>query len=74
VLRGLMTTGANKPPPGAEVYFECKLRGELMQVNAIDATTGTEVSVFGPAKARAVLIHNATTKLAYVMKKKAKGE
>jgi hypothetical protein len=69
-----MATGANKPPQGSEVYFECKLRGDLMQVNAIDANTGTEVSVFGPAKARAVLIHNATVKLAYVMKKNAKSE
>lgn len=69
-----MAAGANKPPQNAEVYFECKLRGGLMQVSAIDSATGTEVSVFGPANARTTLIRNATIKLAYVMKKNAKGE
>jgi len=58
------------PPKSSEVYIECKLRGGLLQVSAIDAATATEVSVFGPVNARAALIHNATAKLAFMLKKK----
>ena len=57
------------PPTEPEIYIECVLYGGLLKVNAIDARTGTEVSVFGPANAREALTHNAVAKLAYVMKK-----
>ena len=42
-----------------------------MKVTAIDAATGTEVSVFGPASpsSREALTRNAVAKLAYVMNK-----
>ena len=61
-------SGGSKPEAG--IYVECVIKGALMQVSAIDAVTGTEVSVFGPAGARTALIANATAKLRYVMKKK----
>lgn len=66
-----MPTGQppGKGPKGNEVYIECKLRGGLMQVTAIDPATVTEVSVFGPANARDALVRNAVAKLAYVLKK-----
>jgi len=38
------------PRPG-EVYLEYRPVGKQVQVNAIDAATGIEVSVFGPASA-----------------------
>ncbi len=37
-------------PPG-EVYLEYRPVGTQVRVTAIDATTGIEVVVFGPAKA-----------------------
>jgi hypothetical protein len=57
------------PPTEHEIYIECVLSGGLLKVNAIDARTGTEVSVFGPTNAREALTRNAVAKLAYVMKK-----
>lgn len=39
-----------KPQPG-EVYFEFTALGRNVKVAAIDAATGTEVSVMGPATA-----------------------
>lgn len=38
------------PRPG-EIYLEFRPIGQQVQVNAIDAATGIEVSVFGPASA-----------------------
>ncbi len=66
-----MVAGGGKPE--SDVYIECVLKGGLMQVSAIDANTGTEVSVFGPAGARTALIRNAVAKLSYVLKKKTGG-
>lgn len=63
-------TGPGEEKPDAKIYFECVLKGALLQVNAIDSATGTEVSVFGPANARTALIASATAKLHYVLKKK----
>ena len=37
--------------PPREVYFEFTVIGHSVKVSAIDATTGTEVSVMGPATA-----------------------
>ena len=36
---------------GGEVYFEFVTIGRQVKVSAIDAATGTEVSVMGPATA-----------------------
>jgi hypothetical protein len=41
---------ADKPQPG-EVYFEFTALGGSVKVAAIDAGTGVEVSVVGPASA-----------------------
>jgi len=38
------------PPPG-EVYFEFTQIGSVVKVAAIDAATGVEVTVIGPAAA-----------------------
>lgn len=40
----------NAPKPG-EVYFEFTAIGRSVKVSAIDAATGTEVSVTGPSSA-----------------------
>jgi hypothetical protein len=37
--------------PHGEVYFEFTVIGRYMKVSAIDAATGTEVSITGPATA-----------------------
>jgi hypothetical protein len=37
--------------PVHEIYFEFRSIGRNVKVSAIDATTGTEVSVMGPATA-----------------------
>ena len=41
----------DEPPPHGEIYFEFTGIGRTMKVSAIDAATGTEVSVVGPATA-----------------------
>jgi len=61
---------AAAPTKDEGVYIECVLHGGLMKVTAIDPSTGTEASVFGPANARTALIHNATAKLSWVLKKR----
>ena len=38
-------------PQRGEVYFEFVVIGRSVKVSAIDAATGTEVSVMGPATA-----------------------
>jgi hypothetical protein len=38
-------------PSAGEVYFEFTAIGRSVKVSAIDAATGTEVSVIGPATA-----------------------
>jgi hypothetical protein len=43
-------TGADGTPEG-EVYFEFTPVGASVKVAAIDAATGTEVSIVGPARA-----------------------
>lgn len=35
-----------------EIYFEFKVLGAFVRVSAIDAATGTEVVVMGPASGR----------------------
>lgn len=53
-----------------EVLFEFRQIGTIVKVTAVDAITGTEVCIQGPAGAgEAVLKQNALKKLDYVMKK-----
>jgi hypothetical protein len=57
---------AGAPPPGTprEVYFEFTVIGPTVRVAAIDALTGVEVVVMGPANAtRAHLERLAAAKL-----------
>jgi hypothetical protein len=54
----------NRPEAGNEIYFEFVAIGRQVKVSAIDAATGTEVSVMGPATAsRADLQRLALQKL-----------
>ena len=46
----MMTPTDDNSPPGA-VYFEFTPLGGTVKVAAIDAATGTEVSVIGPVRA-----------------------
>jgi hypothetical protein len=39
------------PPPSQEVFFEMTRVGGAVRVSAIDAATGIEVTVMGPASA-----------------------
>jgi NADPH-dependent ferric siderophore reductase len=58
----------------AEIYIEFVVHGGVLKATAIDAATGTEACIFGPASApREALRRNAVAKLAYVLKKQ-KGE
>ena len=60
---------------GREVFIEIVTLGAYAKVSAIDAETGTEVSVVGPGNAtRASLEAAALNKLDYVLKKKAAEE
>ena len=45
---------ADEDGPAAEVYFEFTPVGSSVKVVALDATTGIEVSVLGPARAAQV--------------------
>ena len=50
------------------VYFEFVPAGASVRVTAIDAATGTEATIIGPANAgRAVLERTALAKLRYVL-------
>jgi hypothetical protein len=46
-----MMTQAEDGTPMGRVYFEFTPVGASVKVSAIDAATGTEVSVIGPARA-----------------------
>jgi hypothetical protein len=58
-----------------EIYFEFKIQGNVVKATAIDPTTGTEVSLAGPANpaAREALKAAAARKLVFVLKKKRSG-
>jgi hypothetical protein len=54
-----------------EVLFELSRVGAYMKVVAIDARTGTEVSIVGPANAPVELLkRQAVNRLAWVLKRK----
>ena len=58
---------------GREILIEIVTIGAYAKASAIDAATGTEVSVAGPANAdRASLEAAALQKLDFVLKKQAK--
>ena len=60
---------------GREVLFEMTRVGAYMKVVAIDAQTGTEVSIVGPATAPPeALKRQAVNRLIFVLKRKAGGE
>jgi hypothetical protein len=55
-----------------EVIFELQRIGATVKVVAVDAETGIEASIFGPAAAgEAELCRVARQKLAYVMARRA---
>ncbi len=59
---------------GGEIYIEFVSQGTVTKVTAIDAKSGAEVSIMGPAGApRAALSDAAVRKLRYVMAKKSGG-
>jgi hypothetical protein len=59
---------------GGEILIEFIVQGSVVKVTAIDAKSGTEASIVGPASApRSVLEANAVRKLAYVLKKNGVG-
>ena len=54
-----------------EVYIEFVVHGNVVKATAIDAATGVEACIVGPANApRAALAEAAARKLDYVLKKK----
>jgi hypothetical protein len=54
-----------------EVFVEFVVQGNVVKATAIDAATGTEASIVGPANAgRDILAEVALRKLKYVMEKK----
>ena len=55
----------------SEIFVEFLVQGNFVKVTAIDAATGTEGSIVGPANApREALSHAAIRKLKYVIEKK----
>lgn len=58
-----------------EVLFEFRRVGAYLKVSAIDAQTGTEVSIVGnPGAGEAMLKRTALQKLQFVLARKAGGE
>jgi hypothetical protein len=56
---------------GREVILEFHTIGQIVKVSAIDADTGIEVSIQGPAMSgELVLKNNALRRLIYVLRKK----
>jgi hypothetical protein len=56
---------------GREILFEFQRVGNVVKVTAIDAETGIEASIHGPATAGETLLRiNATRRLEFVMRRK----
>ena len=56
-----------------EIYVEFVVHGNVVKATAIDAATGAEASIVGPATAgREALSQAALRKLKFVLEKKAK--
>jgi hypothetical protein len=59
-------------PGKGEILLEFVVQGNVVKATAIDAATGIEASIVGPANAgRDVLAQAAARKLKYVLEKKA---
>jgi hypothetical protein len=59
--------------PRGAVYFELTRQGRYAKATAIDAETGTEVSVVGPADAAdSILKANALRKLEFMLGKQGR--
>ena len=59
---------------GKEILVEFTVQGNFVKVTAIDAATGTEATIVGPASApQAALKANVLQKLNYVLKKQNGG-
>ena len=57
--------------PRDEILFEFVVQGNVVKATAIDAATGVEACIVGPANAvRDVLAQAAARKLKYVLEKK----
>ena len=55
---------------GGEIIFEFQFMPHAVKVSAIDADSGTEVSIMGPRNAsQSELEHTARAKLDWVMRK-----
>jgi len=58
---------------GREIYVEFVVHGNTVKATAIDAATGAEASIVGPANAgREALSQAALRKLKFVLEKNAK--
>jgi hypothetical protein len=56
----------------SQIFIEFVVHGNVVKATAIDAATGIEASIVGPATAgQAALGQAAARKLEYVMKKKS---
>lgn len=69
---------APRPPTPADyrasghIYFEFVRMGAVVKATAIDAASGREASIVGPAStSREALAHAAAQKLAYVLNKQS---
>ena len=61
----------SRKPQGREVLFEVMQIGSILKINAVDAETGVEISVQGPAASGVpVLKQVALRKLRYVLEKR----
>jgi hypothetical protein len=61
-------------PAGGEILIEFVVQGNSVKATAIDAASGTEASVVGPASApQAALADAARRKLEYLLKKQSGG-
>lgn len=61
-------------PSSQDVLFEMTQIGSIMKVTAIDAATGTEVVIQGPASMPpSILQRTALAKLRYVLEKNGAG-
>ena len=59
---------------GGEIFIEYVVLGNAVKVTAIDAQSGEEAAIVGPATApRAALADAAKRKLDYILKKKREG-
>ncbi|MBP2294592.1 DUF6898 family protein [Azospirillum rugosum] len=71
-MTGRAGNGQSGNKGGGEVLFEFQRVGSYMKVVAIDPTTGTEVSVAGPATGSTELLkRTALSKLQFVLNRGA---